>query len=86
MLFHVFFSVSNYLTRHLSVQSTLCWSIAQKQEKRESCSLFYFVNFSACNTVVQIDKAKAICECLIASEGNDLKIAEAFCLFLLGQV
>lgn len=35
---------------------------------------------------VQIDKAKTICECLIASEGSDLKLEEAFCLFLLGQV
>ncbi|KAM5570238.1 plastid division protein CDP1, chloroplastic [Rosa sericea] len=32
-----------------------------------------------------IDKAKTICECLIASEGCDLKLEEAFCLFLLGQ-
>ncbi|KAK9925649.1 hypothetical protein M0R45_022920 [Rubus argutus] len=32
-----------------------------------------------------IDKAKTICECLIASEGSDLKLEEAFCLFLLGQ-
>ncbi|KAF5445265.1 hypothetical protein F2P56_034330 [Juglans regia] len=32
-----------------------------------------------------IDKAKTICECLIASEGMDLKVEEAFCLFLLGQ-
>ena len=27
-----------------------------------------------------------ICECLIASEGIDLKFEEAFCSFLLGQV
>ncbi|XP_068305833.1 plastid division protein CDP1, chloroplastic-like [Pyrus communis] len=33
-----------------------------------------------------IEKAKSICECLIASEGADLKLEEAFCLFLLGQV
>ncbi|XP_045814432.1 plastid division protein CDP1, chloroplastic-like [Trifolium pratense] len=31
-----------------------------------------------------INKAKIICECLIASEGIDLKFEEAFCLFLLG--
>ncbi|XVF30305.1 hypothetical protein REPUB_Repub16aG0045300 [Reevesia pubescens] len=32
-----------------------------------------------------IIRAKTICECLIISEGNDLKLEEAFCLFLLGQ-
>ncbi|KAK7314760.1 hypothetical protein VNO77_33288 [Canavalia gladiata] len=32
-----------------------------------------------------INKAKSICECLIASEGIDFKFEEAFCLFLLGQ-
>ncbi|CAK7327882.1 unnamed protein product [Dovyalis caffra] len=32
-----------------------------------------------------INKAKAICECLMASESIDLKFEEAFCLFLLGQ-
>uniref|UniRef100_A0A0A0K7W1 Uncharacterized protein n=1 Tax=Cucumis sativus TaxID=3659 RepID=A0A0A0K7W1_CUCSA len=32
-----------------------------------------------------IEKAKTICECLIASEGVDLKLEEAFCNFLLGQ-
>ncbi|KAL8143700.1 hypothetical protein V2J09_016732 [Rumex salicifolius] len=32
-----------------------------------------------------ISKARTICECLIASEGIDLKFEEAFCLFLLGQ-
>ncbi|KAL1202838.1 Plastid division protein CDP1 [Cardamine amara subsp. amara] len=32
-----------------------------------------------------INKAKTICECLIASEGVDLKFEEAFCLFLLKQ-
>lgn len=32
-----------------------------------------------------IEKAKTICECLIASEGIDLKLEEAFCNFLLGQ-
>ncbi|KAL3628973.1 hypothetical protein CASFOL_028019 [Castilleja foliolosa] len=32
-----------------------------------------------------ITKAKSICECLIASEGIDLKFEEAFCSYLLGQ-
>lgn len=32
-----------------------------------------------------INKARTICECLIASEGLDLKFEEAFCLFVLGQ-
>ncbi|KAJ7970173.1 plastid division protein CDP1, chloroplastic [Quillaja saponaria] len=32
-----------------------------------------------------INKGKTICECLIASEGIDLKFEEAFCLFLLGE-
>ncbi|GFP88519.1 plastid division protein cdp1 chloroplastic [Phtheirospermum japonicum] len=32
-----------------------------------------------------ITKAKSICECLIASEGIDIKFEEAFCSFLLGQ-
>lgn len=32
-----------------------------------------------------INKAKTICECLMASEGIDLKFEEAFCSFLLGQ-
>ncbi|XP_028786235.1 plastid division protein CDP1, chloroplastic [Neltuma alba] len=32
-----------------------------------------------------INKAKNICECLVASDGVDLKYEEAFCLFLLGQ-
>ncbi|KAL9829294.1 Plastid division protein CDP1 [Arabidopsis thaliana] len=32
-----------------------------------------------------INKAKTICECLIASEGVDLKFEEAFCSFLLKQ-
>uniref|UniRef100_A0A1J3FU55 Plastid division protein CDP1, chloroplastic n=1 Tax=Noccaea caerulescens TaxID=107243 RepID=A0A1J3FU55_NOCCA len=32
-----------------------------------------------------INKAKSICECLIASEGVDLKFEEAFCSFLLKQ-
>ncbi|CAI9113342.1 OLC1v1013926C1 [Oldenlandia corymbosa var. corymbosa] len=30
-------------------------------------------------------KAQKICDCLISSEGIDLKFEEAFCLFLLGQ-
>ncbi|KAJ8498036.1 hypothetical protein OPV22_008588 [Ensete ventricosum] len=32
-----------------------------------------------------ITRAKAICECLIISDGADLKFEEAFCSFLLGQ-
>ncbi|XP_020079652.1 plastid division protein CDP1, chloroplastic [Ananas comosus] len=32
-----------------------------------------------------ISKAKSIIECLIASDGMDLKFEESFCLFLLGQ-
>ncbi|KAJ0104644.1 hypothetical protein Patl1_19319 [Pistacia atlantica] len=32
-----------------------------------------------------INKAKTICECLIASESIDLKFEGAFCMFLLGQ-
>lgn len=32
-----------------------------------------------------IKKGKTICECLITSEGIDLKFEEAFCLYLLGQ-
>ncbi|XP_044476784.1 plastid division protein CDP1, chloroplastic-like isoform X2 [Mangifera indica] len=32
-----------------------------------------------------INKAKTICECLIASEGIDLKFEESFCMFLLAQ-
>ncbi|XP_076913035.1 plastid division protein CDP1, chloroplastic-like [Bidens hawaiensis] len=35
--------------------------------------------------IEMIKKAKAICECLVASDGVDLKLEEAFCLFLLGQ-
>nr|XP_043615276.1 plastid division protein CDP1, chloroplastic [Erigeron canadensis] len=35
--------------------------------------------------IEMIKKAKAICECLMASEGVDLKLEEVFCLFLLGQ-
>nr|XP_018679198.1 PREDICTED: plastid division protein CDP1, chloroplastic-like isoform X3 [Musa acuminata subsp. malaccensis] len=33
----------------------------------------------------QISRAKTICECLIVSEGAELKFEEAFCSFLLGQ-
>ncbi|KAK9266988.1 hypothetical protein L1049_028603 [Liquidambar formosana] len=32
-----------------------------------------------------INKAKILCECLMGSEGIDLKFEDAFCLFLLGQ-
>ncbi|XP_050218216.1 plastid division protein CDP1, chloroplastic [Mercurialis annua] len=32
-----------------------------------------------------INKAKVICECLMTSEGMDLKFEEAFCMFLLGE-
>lgn len=32
-----------------------------------------------------ISKARSICECLMVSDGIDLKLEEAFCLFLLGQ-
>ncbi|GMH31553.1 hypothetical protein Nepgr_033397 [Nepenthes gracilis] len=32
-----------------------------------------------------ITKAKTICECLVASEGIDLKFEGVFCLFLLGE-
>lgn len=32
-----------------------------------------------------ISKAKTVCDCLMASEGIDLKFEEAFCSFLLGQ-
>lgn len=35
--------------------------------------------------IEMIKKAKTICECLMASEGIDLKLEEAFCLFLLGE-
>lgn len=35
---------------------------------------------------MQINKAKTICESLVAAEGIDLKFEEAFCSFLLGQV
>lgn len=36
--------------------------------------------------VIQIDTAKLICECLVASEGFELKFEHALCSFLLGQV
>lgn len=48
------------------------------------CAPFTDVTFYF--TFVQINKAKTMCECLIASEGIDLKLEEAFCFFLLGQV
>ncbi|XP_057516753.1 plastid division protein CDP1, chloroplastic isoform X2 [Amaranthus tricolor] len=32
-----------------------------------------------------ITKARSICECLMVSDGIDLKLEELFCLFLLGQ-
>lgn len=35
---------------------------------------------------MQIGKAMKICECLVASEGTDLKFEEALCSLLLGQV
>ncbi|KAK1431477.1 hypothetical protein QVD17_07936 [Tagetes erecta] len=35
--------------------------------------------------IEMIKKAKTICECLVASDGVDLKLEDAFCLFLLGQ-
>ncbi|KAF8393918.1 hypothetical protein HHK36_020119 [Tetracentron sinense] len=34
---------------------------------------------------LDVNKAKTICECLVASEGIDLKFEEALCSFLLGQ-
>ncbi|KAL6288558.1 hypothetical protein ACE6H2_006068 [Prunus campanulata] len=52
---------------------------------RAQCLLRSKKSLEKISLLSQIDKAKAICECLIASEGNDLKMAEAFCLFLLGQ-
>ncbi|CAL9004182.1 unnamed protein product [Prunus brigantina] len=51
---------------------------------RAQCLLRSKKSLEKISLLSQIDKAKAICECLIASEGH-LKIAEAFCLFLLGQ-
>ncbi|XP_010546465.1 PREDICTED: plastid division protein CDP1, chloroplastic isoform X2 [Tarenaya hassleriana] len=42
------------------------------------------VGFSSKQTEL-INKAKSICECLIASEGIDLKFEEALCSFLLKQ-
>ncbi|XP_071710650.1 plastid division protein CDP1, chloroplastic [Rutidosis leptorrhynchoides] len=35
--------------------------------------------------IEMIKKAKTICECLMAAEGIDLKLEEAFCMFLLGE-
>ncbi|KAF2290286.1 hypothetical protein GH714_008027 [Hevea brasiliensis] len=42
------------------------------------------VGFSSRQTEL-INKAKILCECLMTSEGIDLKFEEALCLFLLGQ-
>ncbi|XP_042501400.1 plastid division protein CDP1, chloroplastic isoform X2 [Macadamia integrifolia] len=42
------------------------------------------VGFSS-KQIELINKAKTICECLVASEGIDLKFEEALCSFLLGQ-
>ncbi|XP_043716518.1 plastid division protein CDP1, chloroplastic [Telopea speciosissima] len=42
------------------------------------------VGFSSKQTEL-INKAKTICECLVASESIDLKFEEALCSFLLGQ-
>ncbi|GMN51347.1 hypothetical protein TIFTF001_020498 [Ficus carica] len=42
------------------------------------------VGFSS-KQIELISKAKTICECLTASEGIDMKLEDAFCLFLLGQ-
>ena len=35
---------------------------------------------------MQIGRAVKICECLVASEGVDLKFEEEFCSLLLSQV
>ncbi|EEF47911.1 conserved hypothetical protein [Ricinus communis] len=42
------------------------------------------VGFSSKQTEL-INKAKIMCECLMTSEGMDLKFEEAFCSFLLGE-
>ncbi|KAL5983054.1 hypothetical protein ACLOJK_017134 [Asimina triloba] len=39
----------------------------------------------SCRQTDLINKAKTICECLVASEGIDLKFEESFCSHLLGQ-
>ncbi|MED6181128.1 hypothetical protein PIB30_016657 [Stylosanthes scabra] len=53
---------------------------------RAQCLLRSKPSLAKMTLLSQINKAKNICECLIASEGIDLKFEEAFCLFLLGQV
>ncbi|KAL5746904.1 hypothetical protein ACOSP7_023884 [Xanthoceras sorbifolium] len=64
---------------------------SQNQRVVIDCNCFYIaliahvaLGFSSKRTEL-INKAKTICECLIASEGIDLKLEEAFCLFLIGQ-
>ncbi|KAM1049490.1 hypothetical protein TB1_027906 [Malus domestica] len=52
---------------------------------RAQCLLRSKKSLEKISLLSQIDKAKAICECLIASKGSDLKLEEAFSLFLLGQ-
>ena len=52
--------------------------------ERGGCAPFTNLTFHV--TFVKINKAKTMCECLVASEGIDLKLEDAFCLFLLGQV
>lgn len=52
--------------------------------EREGCAPY--TNLTIHVTFVKINKAKTLCECLVASEGLDLKLEDAFCLFLLGQV
>ncbi|KAB2627506.1 pentatricopeptide repeat-containing protein [Pyrus ussuriensis x Pyrus communis] len=52
---------------------------------RAQCLLRSKKSLEKISLLSQIDKAKAVCECLIASKGSDLKLEEAFSLFLLGQ-
>ncbi|XP_022742524.1 plastid division protein CDP1, chloroplastic-like isoform X3 [Durio zibethinus] len=52
---------------------------------RAQCLLRSTKSLRQMTLLSQIIKAKTICECLITSEGNDLKLEVAFCLFLLGQ-
>lgn len=49
-----------------------------------ACIAHIAVGFSS-HQIELISRAKNICECLMASEGIDLKLVDAFCLFLLGQ-
>ncbi|EXB80302.1 hypothetical protein L484_025158 [Morus notabilis] len=49
-----------------------------------ACIAHIAVGFSS-QQIELISRAKNICECLTASEGIDLKLVDAFCLFLLGQ-